>query len=425
MSLTGQVNLSITNTKKLLEHNFRQFMSYGPGNYLPVSMWGHAGIGKTSAVNQLRAELEEKLSKELGRKIRIGIRSFQMSAMQPFELSGYPMIDNRVITDLSKIKLISDKVFVEGDGGVTIPVQQYATPEFLVEALDYDFYICFFDEWNRARTEMHNAFMGYIDGRGVNGHKIPNNMFCVAAANPVTDDSSYGAVTDVDDQAILDRLIHINVEPSSTEYMDYLYSDKKVHDAVQVFLEEDKDRGPKNDFKGITGTIRSTNRGFADVGKAVTFLAEEKDAVIRKLLIDAVSRGIVGDKSGSLFAERFGQCEFLTTPEDLLIRGSAEAFNKLKSAIAITGGENRLDKVAKVTQNVIRFLNDTTREELTKPQLKNLHKLLKLLPHDQSDQILTKVTTFTEFELGKGGIKAKTQDTLQVTAEVAKNISWR
>ena len=414
-SLTSQTNLSITRTKKLLEANFRQFMEYGPGNYLPLSMWGHAGIGKTQSVTQFAKIKAEELSKELGKKVTIDVRSFQMSAMQPFDLSGYPMIDSNTFPGYE--------------------VQRFATPEFLIKAKvkgeearakgEEYFLILFFDEWNRARPEMHNAFMGYLDGRGVNGHEIPDNVYCVAAANPVTDDATYGAVTECDDQAILDRLIHINVVPTSSEFTNFLYGEKRAHDAVQAFLEEDKERLPNNGFKGITGDIRKTNRGYVDVAKAVSFLVAEKNSETRRTLIEAVAKGILGEHAGSLFAERFGQCEFLTTPEELILKGSSDAFAKIKDSVGRDdNNENRLDRVSKVTQNIIRFLNAEGREELNKTQLKRLNRYLKLVPHDQAEQILSKAK-FTETELIAGGMKKKTEETLQVTSEVTVDPTWR
>jgi RNA-binding protein YhbY len=409
MSLAKQSKLSIARTKKLLKHNFRQFLAYGPGGYLPLSLEGHAGIGKTSLVNQVAKELAESLSKERNKKITIKVRSFQMSAMQPFDLSGYPMIDENTYPGRR--------------------VQRFATPEFLVEAemAGPDTYtILFFDEWNRARTEMHNAFMGYIDGRGVNGHEVPRNVFCVAAANPVTDDGDYGAVTEVDDQAILRRLIKINVVPTSTEFMDFLYGDKTAHTAMQAFLEEDKSRMPKNDFEGVTSKIRNTNAGNVDLARAVTFVAEEIDVIDRKALIRAVAQGIIGDSAGDLFVERFGQCEFLTTPEELILKGSSDAFGKIKAAVGKdVNGENRLDQVTKVVQNMIRFLNEPGRTDLNKTQATRLNKFLDLVPQDMRSQVLKK-SKFTDKENKEYGLGERLVETLNVTSGFKEgDLEWR
>lgn len=402
-STIGQTNLGIERTKALLKYNFRQFIEFGPGKYLPLSLWGHAGVGKTSLINQVAEELAEELSAERGEKVTIGVRSFQMSAMQPFELSGYPMIDD--VTGGRKI-------------------QKYATPEFLIEAEKYTYFICFFDEWNRARTEMHNAFMGYIDGRGVNGHSIPNNMFCVTAANPVTDDSSYGAVTDVDDQAILDRLIHINVVPTSEEFDNFLYSSKECNSFVQAFLEEDQERRPVNSFEGITSNIRKTNRGYVDVAKALNFLLEEANALDRKALITAVAKGILGDHAGNLFAERFGKVDYLTTPEELL-KGDKTAFDKVRSAVGKGEEENRLDQVSAVAKNFIRYLKDPARSALNKTKVKNLLRFVNMVPHDIGENLLTKAR-FTEEEMKIEGLRDKIVTKLEVTSDTnGEDLEWR
>ena len=242
----------------------------------------------------------------------------------------------------------------------------------------------------------------------------------------MTDDGDYGAVTDVDDQAILDRLIHINVVPTSTEFMDYLYNEKTAHPALQAFLEEDKDRMPNNDFEGITNKIRKTNRGNIDVGRAINFVVQEKNVQDRKELIRAVAQGIIGDKAGDLFAERFGQCEFLTTPEELIMKGSTDAFAKIKAAVGKDiNNENRLDQVSKVTQNMIRFLNEVNRPELNKTQAKRLNKYLDLVPQDMRSQVLKK-SKFSESELDELGFRERTMETLQVTSEMSDgDLKWR
>lgn len=410
MSLAKQSKLSINLTKKLLKYSFRQFIQYGPGGYKPLSLWGHSGIGKTSLVKQVAKELEKELSAERGRKVTIKVGIEKMSTLQPFDLAGYPMVDENTYPGKR--------------------VQRFATPYRLVEAElagEDTYYLVFFDEWNRARSEMHNAFMGYLDGDGINEHQIPKNMFVVTAANPPTDEGSYGAITEVDDQAILRRLININVVPTTNEFMDFLYSDKSAHPAMQAFLEEDKSRMSKNDFEGITkDKLRVTNAGQVDVARAVNFLLEENDVITRKTLIKAVAQGVLGDAAGDLFAERFGQCEFLTTPEELIIKGSTEAFGKIKAAVGKDSkGENRLDQVSKVVQNTIRFLNDGNREEMTKTQGNRLLKFVEIIPQDMKTQVLKK-SKFTDKEQEMLGIKEKMIAVLNVTSGFDESkTKWR
>lgn len=400
--ITAQTNLSINQCKTLLKYNFRQFIKFGPGNYLPLSLWGHAGVGKTSLVNQAAAELAEELSVEEGRQVTIKVRYNQMSAMQPFELSGYPFIDEK---------------------SYDRPVQRYATPEFLLEASKFTYYILFFDEWNRARPEMHNAFMGYIDGRGVNGHEVPKNLFCVTAANPVTDDSTYGAVTSVEDQAILDRLIHVNVVPEESEFLTFLQLNKMADTSVLAYVTEDNAKLPNNDFKSITQSLRTTNRGLVDVAKAVGFIGNEQNFNLKMALIEAVSKGILGDTAGGAFASRYGQFEFICTSQEIL-DGDKTALDKIKLHVdKDDNGTAKLDQVNRVVDNLVRTLNDKSRKELTKKQIGNLNKFLDLIPHDQASKIMTKVT-FKGKEL-EAGLKGKMVETLEVTSGVVEKPNWR
>jgi hypothetical protein len=183
---------------------------------------------------------------------------------------------------------------------------------------------------------------------------------------------------------------------------------------------------PNNDFEGITSTIRNTNRGNVDTARAVNFVADEDDALDRKALIRAVAQGIMGDKAGDLFVERFGQCEFLTTPEELILKGSTEAFGKIKAAVGKdVSGENRLDQVSKVTQNVIRFLNDTNRAELNITQGKRLIKFVDMVPQDMRSQVLKK-SKFTDKEKDMLGIREKTEEVLSVTSGFDESkTQWR
>lgn len=410
MSLAKQSKLSITRTKKLIKASFRQFIERGPGGYKPLSLWGHSGIGKTSIIKQAARELVAELSAERGRTVNIKVRIKKMSTLQPFDLAGYPIVDETTYKGFK--------------------TQRFATPYELVEASLHNedtYTIMFFDEWNRARPEMHNAFMGYLDGDGINEHEIPNQLFVITAANPPTDDGNYGAITDVDDHAILRRAINLNVVPTANEFLDYLYTNKSAHSAVQSFLEEDKSRMPKNDFEGITkDKLRETNAGLEDLGVALEYLVGESDAVDRKALIRAVAQGILGDSAGDLFAERFGQCEFLTTPEELILKGSTDAFGKIKAAVGRdVNGENRLDQVSKVVQNVIRFLNDTNRETLNKTQANRLNKFLDLVPQDMKSQVLKK-SKFTETELDILGFRERMVETISVTSEMTDDkLKWR
>lgn len=374
--------LTINQTKNLISMSFTMAQKLGgPGKYVPLCLWGHAGIGKTAGVNQAADDIKEKLTKELGREAKVLVINFQLSCMQPFDLGGYPYTE--------KMNL----------GGRTVDVQRFAVPQWMVEGEigGYDAVVAFFDEINRARPEMHNTIMGILDGRGVNGHKLPKNYFVIAAANPVTDDSAYGAVTEIADQAILDRLVHVNVVPSQDEFLRFLKDKHDKNDSAYNFLISERetiggkaDGGmwPKNDFTAITGDgdkITHTNRGFDVVETAMPFVGHIET------LREAFAKGVLGDRVGQKFSDSYNKNVIIIKPEEIIEKPTKATYQTLAGLVNKDGtGTSRHDEVAKINDTVIGYLNRTGRPELTKKQIGNVKKYLEEIPHDFREVLLTK-----------------------------------
>jgi hypothetical protein len=376
--------LSINETKNLIKLSFKQFRALGgPGKYVPLCLWGHAGIGKTAGVNQAANEIAAELEKEFGRPVRILVQNHQLSCMQPFDLGGYPY------TEVTKLK-----------SGSSITLQNFATPRWMVEGEleDYDFVFTFLDEINRARPEMHNTIMGVLDGRGVNGHKLRNNYFVIAAANPVTDDSAYGAVTEMADQAILDRMVHVNVIPSQDEYLQFLKDKHDKNDSMYNFLiserdgfgggKKEKSMWPKNDFVSITSQedkITNTNRGGDVIESAMPFIGHMEK------LREAFAKGVLGDIVGQKFSDTYNKNVILIKPEEIIEKPTKTTYQVLSGLVNKDGtGTSRHDEVAKINDTVVGYLNRTGRKELTKKQVENLKKYLEEIPHDFREIVVTK-----------------------------------
>lgn len=381
--------LTIQESKNLIKLSFKQFRALGgPGKYTPLCLWGHAGIGKTAMVNQAAEEVAKELESEFGRPVRILVQNFQLSCMQPFDLGGYPF------TEVTKLR-----------SGTTITLQNFATPRWMVEGEleDYDFVFAFLDEINRARPEMHNTIMGVLDGRGVNGHKLRTNYFVLAAANPVTDDSAYGAVTEIADQAILDRMCHLNVIPSQEEYLQFLKNKHDKNDSMYNFLiserdgfggNKEKSMWPKNDFVSITideNKITNTNRGGDVVESAMPFLGH-----VEKLR-EAFSKGILGDIVGQKFSDTYNKNVILIKPEEIIEKPTKTTYEVLAELVNKDGtGTSRHDEVSKINDTVLGYLGRTGRKELNKKQIGNLKKYLEEIPHDFKELIVTKANFIGE-----------------------------
>lgn len=357
MTLPSFLNLQQTETA--IVNNFTWFREGGPGKYTPLCLHGVKGVGKTTIVNGAAKRLGESLG------LNIGVIQLSLSTMQPFTLNGYPFIN--------EVKI----------NGTKVNVQSHAMPEILAKASEYDYLVIFLDEMNRARPEMHNSIMGLLDGRGIGEHAIPNNVFVIAAVNPSNED--YANVTDMEDEAFLDRVFHINVATSESETLTYMYSDKSIHPAVYSFLNEDNERiQKKKDFESITTRLNPSDRSYAVVGRFINFV---KDRAVQ----EAVAKGLLGDSTGDLFVQRLNKHEALFSVDQILNEWNAAKGKVIKEAVTPDDkGQSRLDVVSKLNDTIVIHLSQSQRDELTKKQMKNLKKYMDLIPHDHQNMIASK-----------------------------------
>lgn len=156
-------------------------------------IWGHSGIGKSSVVKQY-AKLK-------------GYHFF------PFYLGTQ--------SDIGDILGLAD--FVRDKNGTAIATK-FATPEWLKGAIDYcnenpdSGAIIFLDEFNRARRDILNGMFSLALDKTFHTLRLPKNCHVIAAGNPPTDEYF---VTDVNETALMARFVHIKLEPTLDEWLQY------------------------------------------------------------------------------------------------------------------------------------------------------------------------------------------------------------
>lgn len=156
-------------------------------------IWGHAGIGKSTAVKQYA---ENK-----------GYRFF------PFYLGTQ--------SDLGDILGLQE--FVRDTNGRAYATA-FAIPEWLHNTIKYcnenpdSGAIIFLDEFNRARRDILNGMFSLALDKTFHTVKLPNNCHIIAAGNPPTDEYF---TTDVNETALMARFVHIKLEPTVNEWIDF------------------------------------------------------------------------------------------------------------------------------------------------------------------------------------------------------------
>jgi hypothetical protein len=377
------VNIKVL--KAIIRANFMQFMANGPGGYKPICAWAEKGTGKTTTVKGIVADLE----KEFNKKVGFGIQ--KLASIQPFTLAGYPTPKEMVVN------------------GETILTQTHLIPDFLVKARNFDYYINCFDEFNRARPEVHNVVMGALDGDGINEHQIPKQMFNICLANPQSE--KYTNVTDVDDHALVDRCIHINLATSQEETIKYMMNDESIESSIAMFLNEDRARiQKKDDFESVTSTIEPSDRAYAQLGRFLKYLKmTTNDFTLeeKKMTYNAVAKGFLGDNDGFLFMSRYNLMEDVMKPEEIINNWNKTKAKQIESFVMPDEeGKTHIDKISNITDALIYHFDSEVRKVLTKKQLTNVDKYLKIIPHDIKDNFLTKAKfREKEYDFFKGHIE--------------------
>jgi len=162
---------------------------------LSYMMHGRPGIGKT--------QLGESLARFIGGKLY----DVRLTTIEPSDLRGMPHYDH--------------------ENKMTV----WYRPEDLPSTDEPA--VLFFDELTAASPFLQPTVYGILQERRIGQHKIPDNVFIVAAGNTVDD----GAVAYEMGTAIADRLVHMVVEADAKDWIKNYAIPTGKHPAVTAFIE--------------------------------------------------------------------------------------------------------------------------------------------------------------------------------------------
>ncbi|MFZ4411473.1 MAG: AAA family ATPase [Bacteroidales bacterium] len=165
---------------------------------------GHAGVGKTSIVQQYAEENGFDL-----KVIRLGTMS-----------------------DAGDLLGLAD--FKRGIDGIAIETL-YVAPKFIpLNGRTEKKTILFFDEINRCHKDLIQAIFQVVEGGGQLGpHNLDAGTKVIAACNPPSDDYM---VLDITDAAFNDRFCHIAFEPTVEDFLSY--AKEKFNNSIYEFYRD-------------------------------------------------------------------------------------------------------------------------------------------------------------------------------------------
>jgi hypothetical protein len=178
----------MTTTISEIRQEIEAIMKIWQGAGAPsMFIWGKPGLGKSSMVKQLAADLNLKF---------VDVR---LSQLAPTDIRGLPVVNRETNT------------------------MSWAPPNFLPNA-ESEPGILFLDEFNMASGSLMSIAQQLILDRRVGDYVLPDNWTIIAAGNRASDRASVNEMP----APVANRFVHFNAEPDLEDFKTWAYSFLKV-----------------------------------------------------------------------------------------------------------------------------------------------------------------------------------------------------
>ena len=283
---------------------------------LPVMVWGWHGVGKTQLVKDVAKEMDYNLV------------ILHLATQDIIDLIGRPVDVERK----------------DPTTGEVVNVQEWCVPSWLQNSKEKSKEngkptIFFLDEFNRGPRIVLNAMLPFLIEGLMHTHRVGPNDAIVAAANPPSDDYE---VNELEDKAQLDRLGHVVMKTTVSEYIKYLKT-TKMDDAT---------------IKVISGNKNLVEVPKIDPGVELKPSMRSVDYVMRK----------VGKKSKAWvdkYAEPVIHAYLGETFKDLWIAERSKYNNTITMDMLMNYGDNE-EEITKALTSVIDDIESTNVSALEK-----------------------------------------------------------
>lgn len=328
----------------------KQSLPYLSKANVAALVWGHHGVGKSQAVKQYCNE-----SNYLFKDIRL-------STLEVGDFLGLPDFTTDETGNKTSTK--------------------FMTPDWLVEVMNYcndnpkSRAVIFLDELNRARRDVLQAAFQLVLDKAFHTTKLPANCDVIAAANPNTEDY---IVSDIGDEAFMDRFCHIKLTPSTDEFFKHA-ENTGFNETLVSFLRDQKDLlSAKNTEFNIE--VKPSRRSWEFVDRLVK--ADTPMNILQELCY-----GIVGQAATVAFMESFKNPDKPVSGEDIL-KSYSKVSKRIQKYADVTDG-GRIDLIKHTAESLMKLLNER-KDALTKKEQTNICAFLDDVPVDLSFELVRKI----------------------------------
>jgi len=332
--------------------DFKESLDYMFKAELTPFVWGHAGIGKTESIRQV--------AKDFG---------YHFFALYLGTMS-----------DLGDILGLQE--FVKNSDGTKSTA--FAIPQWLKQAIQYcedhpeSGAIIFLDEFNRARRDIMNGMFSLALDKTFHTLKLPKNCHIVAAGNPPTDEYF---TTDVDETALMARFVHIKLEPSIQEWVEYAKSSEI--DANLIGFIQDQPSLLEEKRTEFPLPIKVDRRAYSRLNKLFKLNTPQH-------LMESLMPGIIGLERTVAYKQYLKEIDKPLTGEQVLKHERPDLIEKWSNP------DNVAASFLNITcDNLVELLTkrNTTKYLLTSAEKSNFMWFLNTVPKDISYRVFHALVT--------------------------------
>lgn len=300
-------------------------------NEVPL-IWGHFGVGKT--------DLAREIAEETSRELIILV----ISQMEPGDLIGLPSRGE-------------DKT-------------EFLKPDWWPEHSNV---IIMIDEINRAHRSIRNAIMQLLIDRRIHNHFLPEGSWVIAAANPP--DEEYDQVELITDPAFMSRFFHLEITPSSEEWINWANS-KEVPSEITNFIKEYPEFLSRDTVVSMRLELRPSPRSWFKLGNVFKSL-NEKDL---EQFGYPIAAGMIGPEAARTFINRIQGKLILPQVEDVLFNLDENITERIKNM--------NISAISALVSRITKYLSELSEPKLQEimdktPKIaSNLLRIGKILPKD-------------------------------------------
>lgn len=326
----NQIKLNAEEVKNLLRHiisNNKKLQEEGK-KPISVNLEGPAGIGKTSALLELSAELDmECIKLNLAEMEEVG------------ELTGFPVKEYEVVKD-NVSKWIPENMipmYVKGGYKPTSSHRMnYAVPEWIAGKTKPG--ILILDDFSRANQMFMQAIMEICDRQEYISWKLPAGWTVVLSSNP--DDGNYNVTTL--DIAQTTRFINLEMKFDMDVWARWAEKDALDSRAINFML-----------MNPEVITERYNARSFVTFFNSISSIKNFEDNLD---LLQMLGEGSIGAEASTLFtAFIHNKLDKIVRPKDLILHDNETyIIGELNSCVTVNG-EYRADISSVLATRVVNF----------------------------------------------------------------------